>query len=126
MASQDLFAFEIPSVRDDLEILAIHCGLRLLRYRSQLAPVIPDIGDLMGNDQVMPGVHGGLDVVARDAGSLAAWAIERASGSVSEICLSAVACTRISISLSCCMRFFSAALFSFSFDDLLCAVVASC
>jgi hypothetical protein len=41
LASQDLFAFEIPPVRDD--DLKTHCGLRLLRDRRELASVIPDI-----------------------------------------------------------------------------------
>jgi hypothetical protein len=33
LASQDLLAFEIPAIRDDLEILAADRGLRLLRHR---------------------------------------------------------------------------------------------
>jgi hypothetical protein len=51
LARQGLFAFEMPPVSDDLEVLATHRGLRLLRHRSELAAVIPDIGDPMSNDQ---------------------------------------------------------------------------
>ena len=54
-----------------------------------------DVGDLMGDDQVVLGIHRGLDVVADHAGALPLVAIERASASVSETCPSGAAC-------SCC------------------------
>ena len=41
-------------------------------HRGQLRPVAANIGDLVGHDQMVLGVDGHLDIVADDAGALAA------------------------------------------------------
>ena len=37
-----------------------------------MIPVVADVGDLVRNDHVVLGVHGGLNVVANDAGATTA------------------------------------------------------
>jgi hypothetical protein len=69
----------------------ISAQMRLLSHRRELAAIVADIGDLVGDDQVMLGVDSGLDIVSDHARILPLVAIDRASGSVSEICLSGAA-----------------------------------
>jgi hypothetical protein len=53
LAGQDLFPFEITPIRDNLEILAVRRGLCLLRHARELAAVIADIGNLVGDNEVL-------------------------------------------------------------------------
>ena len=46
-----------------------HCRTGLFGHRAQLVPVDADVGDFVGHDQVMLGIHRRLDVVADDAGT---------------------------------------------------------
>jgi len=63
----------------------------LLGHVRQLAAIRPDVGHLVGNDEMMRRIHGALHVVADNPAALPLVAIERASGSVREICLSSLA-----------------------------------
>ena len=84
------------------------------------------IGDLVSNDQMMLGVHDGLDIVAHDTGSLAACG-HRTGVGIDQRDLFVWRSLHQGLDLlELLQAFFSAAIFSFNFDDLLCAVVASC
>src|ERR1700730_10227275 len=78
-------------VGDGIELLHAQRRLGLVGHMGELRSVGSVVGYLMHDDQMMVGLDGNLDVVADDAGTAAAGRIERASGSVSEICWSAAA-----------------------------------
>jgi hypothetical protein len=68
-ACQDLLAAEVASVSDCIEILCSQRRFGVLSYRRELRPVSSDVGHLMGDDQMMYGVDGDLDIVADDTGA---------------------------------------------------------
>ena len=62
------FAF----VDGHIERFDAHRRFGLARHVRQLAAIMADVGDLVGDDQMMPGVDGRLDVVADHAAAPAA------------------------------------------------------
>ena len=62
----------VAAVGQDIERLDAHGGLRLARHVRELITVVADIGDVVGDDQVVLRIDGGLHIVADDGGSLAA------------------------------------------------------
>lgn len=52
--------------------LALHCAARCLCHRSQRFPVMSQVGDLVGHDQVVFGIDGDLHVVAARTDSFVA------------------------------------------------------
>ncbi len=59
-AGQHLFALEVAAVGQNIERLDAHGRLGLASHVRELIAVVADIGDLMGHDQVMLRVNGGL------------------------------------------------------------------
>ena len=72
LAGQHLVAVVIAAVGQHREFLASGRIQRLLPHRGQLRPVAADIGDLVRDDQMVLGIDGHLNIVADDAGALAA------------------------------------------------------
>jgi|UPI00048870DA hypothetical protein len=83
-AGQYLLSVEVATVGDRLEFVHFEHFFGFLRHPSKLPTVVADVYDLMRNNQMVFGVHRDLDIVADDTRPLVA--IERASGSVSDIC----------------------------------------
>jgi len=108
---------EVTPVGDGMEFSNCLRVFGLCRHVSQLVTVMANVGDLMGNDKVMFGVEGNLDVVTDLCPlgiipvSRSLVAIDRASGSVSEICLSGVSCNWASMVSSCSICCFSLVIF---------------
>ena len=71
-AGLDLTAFVIAAVGDDLERLCTQSLARQPGDVSKLAPVGPDVGHVMDDDDVVFGIDGRLHVVADNSGVLAA------------------------------------------------------
>ena len=71
-AGQHLVAVVIAAVGQHGDLLASGRIQRLLPHRGQLRPVGADVGDLVRDDQMVLGIDGHLDIVADDAGALAA------------------------------------------------------
>ena len=59
-AGQDLLALEVAAVGQDIERLDAHDGLGLTRHVRELIAVVADIGDVVGHDQVVLRIDGGL------------------------------------------------------------------
>lgn len=57
-----------PSVSDGPELGLGHGTAWLVRNIDRLPTVVADVRDLVGDDQVVLGVDGGLDLVAHDTG----------------------------------------------------------
>jgi hypothetical protein len=72
LAGEDLLAVEVAPVGQDGQRPVAHGVPRMLRHPRQLGAVVADIGHLVRHDQVVPGVDGGLRVVADDPRALAA------------------------------------------------------
>src|SRR5579862_8959585 len=87
-AREDLVAAEVAAVGQGGDFLETDGLLCLKPHRHKLLAIVPLIGHLVGHDQMVLGVDGDLYIVADVAVSLPLVAIERASGSVSEICWS--------------------------------------
>ena len=71
MAGLDLRSVVVAAVGHRLQGGLAHGLSCSLRHRAELRPVASDVGHLVGDDQVVLGVHCGLDVVADDASGLA-------------------------------------------------------
>jgi len=85
------------------DLLASACLAGLPAHGGQLRPIAADIGHVMGDDQMVLGIDGDLRIVADNASALPLVAIERASGSVRDTCLSGAASTWLPISLRDCI-----------------------
>ena len=68
-ASQDLLAVEVAAVRHHIQFVDFQGGLGLLGHRRELGAVVALVDDLMGDDQVVLSIDGGLDIVADHAGT---------------------------------------------------------
>src|SRR5713101_9732012 len=68
-AGQDFYTREVAAIREDGQALRAGALLRLPRHVGQLVFVVADIGDLMGDDQMVLGLHHRLHVVANHAGA---------------------------------------------------------
>jgi ABC-type amino acid transport substrate-binding protein len=71
LAIQNLFAFEVAAIGKNSQFFLSRRTARLLSHRGQLGSVMADVGDLVGDDQMVLGLHRGLDVVSDDAGASA-------------------------------------------------------
>ncbi len=69
VAIQNLFAFEVAAISNDGQIFLSRRIACLRGHREQLGAVMADVGDFVGDDQMMLGIHRGLDVVADHAGA---------------------------------------------------------
>ena len=72
LAGQHLVAIEIAAIGQHGEFLTRHHVPGLLPHRQQLGAVVADIGHLVRHDEMVLGLHRHLDVVADNAGALAA------------------------------------------------------
>ena len=72
IARADLRTAEVTPVSQYLQLRLAHRVLRRQSHPAELSVIASDIRHLMLDDQVMLRVHGGLNVVADRAGSLAA------------------------------------------------------
>jgi hypothetical protein len=77
---------EVAAIGDDIEIRRFQGCLGLLGHMGELCPVAADVGYLMGDNKMMFSVDRDLNVVATTPEPRPLVAIERESGSVSEIC----------------------------------------
>jgi hypothetical protein len=66
---RDFVGSRVPA---DIERLDAHGGLGLTRHVRELIAVVADIGDVVGHDQVVLRIGGGLHIVADNGGSRAA------------------------------------------------------
>jgi len=67
LSGQDLLAAEIAAVGHDIRFIDLERGFRLLGHGRESSAVVADIGDLVGHDQMMRGIDGGLYVAAHRA-----------------------------------------------------------
>src|SRR6185295_19495386 len=67
VAGEDLRAAEVAAIGNGLERLGLQYSLCLPGHIGELRPLRAAVRQLMGNDQVMVGIHGDLHVVADDA-----------------------------------------------------------
>ena len=72
ITGQDLCAAEVATVGNDIQRLCFQSSLRLLGHVGELRAVSAHIGDFVGDDQMMLGVHRSLHIVAHHAGTPAA------------------------------------------------------
>ncbi len=87
-AQEDLVAIEVAAVGQGGDLLAARGLLYVERHGRKLVAVVPLIDHLMGDDQMVLGVDGDLNIVADGGGAFAAGGHRTASGSVSETCWS--------------------------------------
>lgn len=67
IAGQNVITIEITPVGNDLKLQCLEGRLGLLGHLDQLTPVRANVSDLVCDDQVVPGIHGRLHVVADKA-----------------------------------------------------------
>ena len=72
LTGQHLVTVVVAAIRQRSDVLTSHHVPGLLPHRQQLRAVVADIGHLVRHDQMMLGLHCHLDVVADNAGALAA------------------------------------------------------
>ena len=72
IAGQDFLAFEVAAVGNDIQRVSFQSGLGPFGHGEELRAVGAHIGDFVGDDQMMLGVHRGLHVVAHHAAAPAA------------------------------------------------------
>ena len=102
LARQHLLAVEVAAIRQSCEFFAPIASCALRAIGSSWA-VVADIDHFVGHDQMMFGIDRGLNIVADDACPASLVAIERASGSVREICWSGASCTFSLIACKACI-----------------------
>src|SRR6185312_14566489 len=66
-----LFAREVAAIGEHGQLVDASRRLRLLAHIGKLASVMADVGDLVGNDEVVGRVDRGLDIIADHARALA-------------------------------------------------------
>ena len=71
MTGEQFGTVEVAAVGDRIELLGLERCLGSPRHRRQLRPIVADVGDLVGDDQVGVGIDRRLHVVADEAGALA-------------------------------------------------------
>ena len=86
MTLKDLRAAEVAAIGNGVEIVGLQNSLRLLGNIGKLCPIRAAIRHLVGDDQMMLGIDCDLDIVSTTPEPRPLVAIERLSGSVSEIC----------------------------------------
>jgi hypothetical protein len=63
LAVKDFLAAEITPVDDDMQFGCCHRVFGLYSHVGELVTVMANVGDFMGNDKVVLGVDGNVDVV---------------------------------------------------------------
>ncbi len=71
-ASDDFLAIIVSPIGNGFEFIDTKRFLDLFGNVGQLAPIRPHIGDFVGDDQIMLGIHGALNIIAHNAGVPAA------------------------------------------------------
>jgi hypothetical protein len=72
LAGANLFPVEVASIGQHREFLSAHGFACTVGHARQLGAIMPDVGDLMGDNKMVLGVHRSLHVVTHHPGALAA------------------------------------------------------